>query len=75
MRTKFSEQLRRAIDQSGQTRYGIAKATGIAQPVLSRYCNNKVGLSMETIDTLCSYLGLELVKRPATKPARRAKGR
>ena len=58
---KFSEQLRRAIETAPVTRYRIAVDTGISEAVLSRFVNSKVGLSMETVDLLCDYLGLNLV--------------
>lgn len=57
----FSEQLRKAIRQSDKTRYRISKDTGVSEAVLSRFMNEKVGLSMETVDLLCEYLGLRLV--------------
>ena len=58
---KFSEQLRRAIETAPVTRYRIAVDTGISEAVLSRFVNSKVGLSMETVDLVCDYLGLKLV--------------
>ena len=58
---KFSEQLRQAIETAPVTRYRIAVDTGISEAVLSRFVNSKVGLSMETVDLLCDYLGLKLV--------------
>lgn len=66
---KFSEQLRQAIDTAPVTRYRIAADTGINEAVLSRFVNSKVGLSMETVDVLCDYLGLKLVaeKKPEKK--------
>jgi hypothetical protein len=70
-KARFSDQLRAAIAESGQSRYRIAKETGVAEPVLCRFCNHKVGLSMETVDTLCEYLGLRLVPdRPSKRKGR-----
>ena len=66
---KFSEQLRRAIKTASVTRYRIAVDTGISEAVLSRFVNSKVGLSMETVDLLCGYLGLKLV--PENKPEKK----
>jgi hypothetical protein len=62
-----SEQLRLAIDASGQSRYAICKATGIDQGQLSKFMAGKLGLSIDALDILCAYLGLEL------RPARRKK--
>jgi len=67
---KFSDQLRRAIQTAPVTRYRIAVDTGISEAVLSRFVNSKVGLSMETVDLLCDYLGLRLVPE---KPQRKGR--
>lgn len=66
-----TDTLRRAVERCGQTRYAIAKATGIPQAVLSRFVAAGRGLRSENIDKLCDYLGLVLV----VKPAKRTKGR
>ena len=59
---KFSEQLRRAVEQAPVSRYAIYKATGVDQAVLSKFVRGeRTGLSMETVDALCDYLGLNLV--------------
>jgi plasmid maintenance system antidote protein VapI len=66
----LTEQLRQAILESGQTRYAIAKATGIGQDVLSRFVRGERGLSMESLDKLGLYLGLRIVRegrRPVAK--------
>ncbi len=68
---KFSEQLRQAIETAPVTRYRIAVDTGINEAVLSRFVNSKVGLSMETVDLVCDYLGLKLV--PEKKPERKGR--
>jgi hypothetical protein len=69
---RFSDQLRRAVQESDKTRYQIHKATGIDQGNLSRFVNEGGWLSMESIDKLCGFLGLRLV---ACKPHRKAKGK
>jgi len=68
----ISEQLRQAIRQSEKTRYRIWQETGISQAVLSRFMNEKVGLSMETVDLLCGCLGLRLMAedKPPSKKGR-----
>ncbi|UCD51440.1 MAG: hypothetical protein JSW27_02175 [Phycisphaerales bacterium] len=60
------ETIRRAIEESGRTRYRIHKETGVDQAVL---CKIMAGgtCSMETADTLCQYLGLELKARGKTR--------
>lgn len=53
------EVIRKAIKNSGLSRYRIAKDTGIDQSVLFRIIN-KGSCSLDTADILCNYLGLEL---------------
>lgn len=66
-----TDQLRRAVERSGQTRYAISKATGIPASVLSRFVASGRGLRSENIDRLCAYLGLVLtVKAGKTRKGR-----
>jgi transcriptional regulator with XRE-family HTH domain len=55
--------LRAAIKSSGQSRYQIAKATGVAESVLSRFMSGERGLSIETAERIAAHLGLEVVLR------------
>ena len=64
------ETIRAAIEASGETRYRIAKETGIAESQLSRLMSGERGLSAETIERLADYLGLEIVVR-----AKRGRGK
>ncbi len=61
------EQLREMIEASGKTRYRISKETGIAEPHLCNFMQQKVGLSMEAVERLADYLGLEVVIRRKRK--------
>lgn len=61
-----TDQLRRAVERCGQTRYAIAKATGIPASVLSRFVASGAGLRSQNFDRLCAHLGLVLVLK-ATK--------
>jgi len=78
-RVKVSEQLRKAVERAPVSRYAIYKATGIDQAVLSKFVRGeRMGLSMETVDDLCEYLGLELVaaeKKPEKKPKKNGRGK
>jgi hypothetical protein len=67
--SKFSDQLRAAVENAEETRYRISKATGISESILSRFVRGDAGLSMESTDLLCAHLGLRLVgpKVRATK--------
>jgi len=54
----------KAIEQSGKTRYRIAVDCGIDHAVIHRIVHGG-SCSVETLDKLCEYLGLEL--RPVEK--------
>jgi transcriptional regulator with XRE-family HTH domain len=59
-RIKLSDQLRRAVENCGQTRYRIAKETGISEGTLSRFMSGDRGLPMKTLDQLADYLELDI---------------
>ena len=59
----FSEQLRQAIQHDGRSRYRISLNTGISQGQLSRFMHSKGGLSLRSVDRLCSCLGLTITVR------------
>ena len=59
----MSERIKAAVEASGKSRYRIAKETGIAESALSRFMSGERGLSMQALDTLLEYLGLEVVPR------------
>lgn len=68
MRSKpkpLSDQLREFIKDRRVTRYAIWKATGIDQAVLSHFMAGRRGMSLESLERLTAYLGLEL--RPVRK--------
>jgi transcriptional regulator with XRE-family HTH domain len=56
----LTDQLRRAIDDSGLTRYRIAKATGIDESALAKFYNGRRGLSMDALNALGEYLQLTI---------------
>ena len=61
-RTKLlTDQLRRAIDDSGITRYRIAKEAGINESTLAQFYNGHRGLSMNALNALGEYLKLKIV--------------
>lgn len=66
-----TDQLRKAVERCGETRYAISKATGIPASVLSRFVASGRGLRSENLDKLCAHLGLVL----AAKPGKARKGR
>ena len=62
-RQKLTDQLRQAVANSGKTLGELTRDTGIDKSALSRFVNGERGLSMETLDTIGDYLGLEIRRR------------
>ena len=63
----LSEQVRRAIDAAGVTRYRIAKETDVSEATLSRFVRGESGLSLAALDRLAEYLGLEIFPTAAAE--------
>ncbi len=65
----LSDQLRQAIDDSGLTRYEIAKQTGINESALAKFYNGHRGLSMEALNALGEFLQLKITlgRKPGGK--------
>lgn len=59
----LSRAIERAMRESGQSRYAIAKGTGVAASQLSRLANGTRGLSIDTAERIADYLGFEVVLR------------
>jgi transcriptional regulator with XRE-family HTH domain len=67
-RVRLSDQVRRAVDASGLSRYRISKELGVAESTMSRFMSGQGGLSMDHLDALADLLGLDIsVRRPTTK--------
>ena len=49
---KLTDQLRQAIDDSGLTRYQIAREAGIDESALAKFYNGHRGLSMKALDAI-----------------------
>jgi transcriptional regulator with XRE-family HTH domain len=62
----MTDVLKAAIQESGVSRYRIAKDTGILETSLSRFMAGETSLRLDKADVLAEYLGLDLVKRKAT---------
>jgi transcriptional regulator with XRE-family HTH domain len=69
-RVKLSDQIRRAVDASGLSRYRISKELGVAESTMSRFMSGQGGLSMDHLDALADLLDLNL----KTGKRRRTKG-
>ena len=63
--TSIAEQLRQAVQDSGQTPYALAKLAGIDRSALLRFLHDERGLTLDSAAALCDVLGLEL--RPVKK--------
>lgn len=66
---KLTDQLRKAIDDSGLTRYRIAQETGISEATLSKFYLGQRGLSMQALNALGDALQLtiHLGRKPTSK--------
>lgn len=65
----FSDQIRKLIDKSGETRYRIALECGIDKGLMSRFMAGKATFSMETLDRLAKHLGWRVLAMPnKTRP-------
>lgn len=67
----LTDQLRQAIDDSGLTRYRIAKETGISESALAQFYNGHRGLSMDALNALGEFLQLKITlgRKPVPKKA------
>jgi plasmid maintenance system antidote protein VapI len=60
---KLSDQIRQAMDDSGLTRYRIAKDIGMNESALGKFYSGERGLSTKMLDRLGEYLGLEIIRQ------------
>jgi len=68
--TKLSDQVRHAIDDSGQTRYQIAKGAAIDESALAKFYNGHRGLSTNALDRIGEYLNLQITRAKPDKKRR-----
>lgn len=54
------DQLRKAIVNSDETEYAIAKGSGVSQSVVNRFVHSERSISIDTAAKLCTYLKLDL---------------
>ena len=58
----LTDQIRAALENCGETRYRVAKNSGLNEPQLCRFMAG-AGISFKSLDKLAEYLGLEVVVR------------
>ena len=68
----FSEEVRRAIDGSGLSRYAICKRIGLDQAVMSRFMSGKGMVSLKVLDRLAGSLDLHVT---TGKKGKRTRGK
>jgi transcriptional regulator with XRE-family HTH domain len=65
-RTRFSDQIRAAVDASGMSRYRICKEIGLSEAAMSRFMSGKAGVSLAVLDRLAELLTV-VTRRRASK--------
>ena len=80
-RVMLGDQIRRAVDASGLSRYVICKETGINEGSFSRFMAGSVGLTLANLEAVADLLDLQIVAggnprsvAPAMKRGRKPKG-
>lgn len=68
-RLLLTDQVRKAIADSGETQYRICQNTGLDKTAIFRFMSGERGLSMEALNTLGDYLELSIVssRKPVTR--------
>jgi len=66
--------IKKAIETSGQSRYRIAKETGVSQAHLSRLMSGQRGLGVDMLERLAAHLELEIIIRPKRGRSRKGNG-
>jgi transcriptional regulator with XRE-family HTH domain len=57
-----TQQLREQMRRSGLNLVQLSELSGVSAAQLSRFLNAKRGLNTDTVDRLCTALGLQLTK-------------
>ena len=69
---RISDGIRKAISDSGLSRYKIAQLAAIDESALAKFFNHRRGLSIDAIDRIGELLGLE-IKVAAKRTAKSSK--
>jgi len=65
--SELLSELKRAMAESGKTRYRLAKESGVAESALCRLVSGERGLSVEAAEKLADAMGLRVVLQPKEK--------
>ena len=61
-RKTMTDEVRRAIEEAGMTRYRICKDAGISEAAMSRFMRGQSGFTLRTLDRLAAFLDLHVRK-------------
>ncbi len=64
-----SDQLRQAIEDSGETLYRVAKDSGVSYPTLHGFVGGR-DIKLSNADKIADYLGLSLWPKAEPRPRR-----
>jgi transcriptional regulator with XRE-family HTH domain len=74
MKSKFQdieEQFRRAILESGVSRYRLCKLSGVTNSQLSLFVHGQRSLTLGSAAKVAQVLGIELIQKKKTKQSKR----
>ena len=63
--------IRAAIEASDESRHAIARGAGVNPSQLSRLMSGERGLSIEGVEAVADYVGLEIIVRPKVRARKR----
>ena len=63
----LADRLREGIEQSGLTRYEIAKRTGVPESSLGRFVYGRINLSLDNAEAVMKLLGWRVIEDPKTR--------
>ncbi len=64
----LAKRIRSILDEKIITIRELAEENDIKQPAVSQFLKHGTGLSMEKIELICNYLGIESIDIPRIKP-------
>ena len=71
----FSDQVRRAVENCGVSRYAIAKASGVTEGALSRFVAGKRDMTLRTLERIAPIIGVSLKVNTHRRRAAGGKGK